>query len=197
MGVYLTSADNVVKGGIGDRGIAEGVGPCARYRQRQGEGKSWRDEWVSGGRKIGWPERPVADRGRLTGCWGNARLVTPSLIAPSYVRASSRKHKMSEAKFDKAVAIIQSLPKDGPIRPSQDDQLYFYSYYKQATIGDVNTERPGLLDFTGKAKWDAWKERKGTSKEEAWQKYVEKLLAILEAAGTEEAKGYIKEINAA
>jgi hypothetical protein len=154
MGVYLTSADNVVKGGIGDRGIAEGVGPCARYRQRQGEGKSWRDEWVSGGRKIGWPERPVADRGRLTGCWGNARLVTPSLIAPSYVRASSRKHKMSEAKFDKAVAIIQSLPKDGPIRPSQDDQLYvrtpvfflspnlpilisphpnpqFYSYYKQ------------------------------------------------------------------
>ena len=39
MGVYLTSADDVVKGGIGDRGIAEGVGPCARYRQRQGEGK--------------------------------------------------------------------------------------------------------------------------------------------------------------
>jgi len=31
---------------------------------------------------------------------------------------------MSEAKFDKAVTIIQSLPKDGPIKPSQDDQLY-------------------------------------------------------------------------
>ena len=29
MGVYLTSADDVVKAGIGDRGIAEGVGPCA------------------------------------------------------------------------------------------------------------------------------------------------------------------------
>jgi len=65
---------------------------------------------------------------------------------------------------------------------------------------------------------DAWNERKGTSKEEAWQKYVEKLLAvrllmcphkcqnvltqpihplqILEAAGTEEAKGYIEEIKA-
>ncbi len=25
---------------------------------------------------------------------------------------------------------------------------------------------------------DAWNERKGTSKEEAWQKYVEKLLAV-------------------
>ena len=31
---------------------------------------------------------------------------------------------MSETKFDKAVKIIQSLPKDGPIQPTQDDQLY-------------------------------------------------------------------------
>lgn len=31
---------------------------------------------------------------------------------------------MSEAKFDKAVKIVQSLPKDGPIKPTQDDQLY-------------------------------------------------------------------------
>ena len=31
---------------------------------------------------------------------------------------------MSEAKFNKAVAIVQSLPKSGPIQPSQDDQLF-------------------------------------------------------------------------
>ena len=31
---------------------------------------------------------------------------------------------MSKSKFDKAVEIVQSLPKDGPIKPSQDDQLY-------------------------------------------------------------------------
>ena len=31
---------------------------------------------------------------------------------------------MSEAKFNKAVAIVQSLPKNGPIQPSQDDQLF-------------------------------------------------------------------------
>jgi hypothetical protein len=59
----------------------------------------------------------------LTGCWGrNARLVPPSLI--DTLRASSRKRKMSEAKFNKAVKIVQSLPKDGPIKPTQDDQLY-------------------------------------------------------------------------
>ncbi|KAI9463210.1 acyl-CoA-binding protein [Lactarius psammicola] len=104
---------------------------------------------------------------------------------------------MSKGKFEKAVAIVQALPKEGPIQPSQDDQLYFYSYYKQATIGDVNTERPGLMNFTGKAKWDAWNERKGTSQEEAWAKYVERLIAVLKAADTDEARGYIAEIEAA
>jgi hypothetical protein len=30
---------------------------------------------------------------------------------------------MSQTQFDKAVAIVQALPKDGPIKPTQDDQL--------------------------------------------------------------------------
>jgi len=90
---------------------------------------------------------------------------------------------MSEAKFNKAVEIVGALPKDGPVKPSQDDQLYFYKYYKQATIGDTNTTRPGMLDFTGKAKWDAWDSVKGTSKEDAYEKYVARLIELLKAAG--------------
>jgi diazepam-binding inhibitor (GABA receptor modulator, acyl-CoA-binding protein) len=31
---------------------------------------------------------------------------------------------MSEAQFNKAVKIIQELPKDGPVKPSTDDQLF-------------------------------------------------------------------------
>ncbi|KAI0635627.1 acyl-CoA-binding protein [Trametes polyzona] len=104
---------------------------------------------------------------------------------------------MSQAKFEKAVSIVQSLPKDGPIKPTQEEQLYFYKYYKQATVGDVNTSRPGMLDFVGKAKWDAWESVKGTSKEEAYAKYVEKLIEILKRADTEESKKYIAEIEAA
>jgi hypothetical protein len=34
---------------------------------------------------------------------------------------------MSEAKFNKAVEIVQGLPKDGPVKPSQDDQLFVRS----------------------------------------------------------------------
>ncbi|KAJ8072328.1 acyl-CoA-binding protein (ACBP)/diazepam binding inhibitor (DBI)/endozepine (EP) [Marasmius tenuissimus] len=104
---------------------------------------------------------------------------------------------MSKAKFEKAVQIVQSLPKDGPIKPTQDEQLYFYKYYKQATVGDVDIARPGLMDFTGKAKWDAWDSVKGTSTDEAQQKYVEKLLEILKKADNEESKKYAAEIEAA
>lgn len=31
---------------------------------------------------------------------------------------------MSEAKFNEAVKIVQGLPKEGPVKPSQEDQLY-------------------------------------------------------------------------
>ncbi|KAF8589455.1 acyl-CoA-binding protein [Ramaria rubella] len=102
------------------------------------------------------------------------------------------------AKFDKAVAIVQGLPKDGPIQPGQADKLYFYAHYKQGTIGNVNTERPGLLDFVGKAKWDAWKGVEGKSKEDAQKAYVDKLLEILKGyKENEEAKKYVVEIEAA
>ncbi|KZW02893.1 Acbp from Moniliophthora Perniciosa [Exidia glandulosa HHB12029] len=102
---------------------------------------------------------------------------------------------MSETKFNKAVAIVQSLPKDGPVKPTQDQQLQFYAQYKQATIGDVNTTRPGMLDFVGKAKWDAWNGVKGTTKEAAQAKYVELLLEVLKSQDSEDAKKYLKELE--
>jgi len=59
-------------------------------------------------------------------------------------------------------------------KTASDDELKeIYSLYKQASVGDINTERPGMLDFKGKAKWDAWNSKKGMSKEEAMQKYVD------------------------
>ncbi|KZT67974.1 acyl-CoA-binding protein [Daedalea quercina L-15889] len=102
---------------------------------------------------------------------------------------------VSEAKFEKAVEIIQGLPKDGPVQPTQDDRLFFYKYYKQATVGDVNTSRPGMLDFVGKAKWDAWKSVEGTPQDEARTNYVERLLEILKASDDEESKQYIAVIE--
>ncbi|XP_029461177.1 acyl-CoA-binding protein isoform X1 [Rhinatrema bivittatum] len=62
--------------------------------------------------------------------------------------------------------------------------LELYSLYKQATVGDINTERPGMLDFKGKAKWDAWEKRKGTSKENAMAAYIKKVEELKVKCGT-------------
>ncbi|XP_009325435.1 PREDICTED: acyl-CoA-binding protein [Pygoscelis adeliae] len=35
--------------------------------------------------------------------------------------------------------------------------------------------RPGMLDFKGKAKWDAWNALKGMSKEDAMKAYIAKV----------------------
>lgn len=56
--------------------------------------------------------------------------------------------------------------------PSNDELLKLYGLYKQATVGDNTSARPSALNFKDKYKWDAWEELKGTSQEEAEQKYI-------------------------
>jgi acyl-CoA-binding protein len=56
--------------------------------------------------------------------------------------------------------------------PSNEQLLELYSLFKQATVGDVSGARPGMLDFRGRAKFDAWAKRKGTSKDQAMTAYV-------------------------
>ncbi|GMR29842.1 hypothetical protein PMAYCL1PPCAC_00037 [Pristionchus mayeri] len=90
-----------------------------------------------------------------------------------------------EAKFNAAVEIIQKLPKTGPLQTSNDDKLKFYSLFKQATIGDVNTERPSFFSPVERAKWDAWEKVKGLSKEEAMKQYVETVIEVFDKAAKE------------
>ena len=56
--------------------------------------------------------------------------------------------------------------------PGTEDLLELYALYKQATAGDVSGSRPGMMDFKGRAKFDAWAKLKGTSNEDAMKKYV-------------------------
>merc|ERR1711934_114344 len=80
------------------------------------------------------------------------------------------KIKMSIATFEEAVETISNKMNK---TMSNDELKEIYALYKQATVGDVNVDRPGMLDFKGKAKWDAWSGKKGTSQEDAKTKYVE------------------------
>ncbi|XP_053744236.1 acyl-CoA-binding domain-containing protein 7 isoform X2 [Synchiropus splendidus] len=60
------------------------------------------------------------------------------------------------AEFEKIAEDVKNVNS----RPTDQELLDLYGLYKQATVGDVNTDRPGMLDLKGKAKWDAWNSRK-------------------------------------
>ena len=74
-----------------------------------------------------------------------------------------------EAQFKQAAADAQQLTE----RPSTADLLKLYSLYKQATEGDVQGERPGMMDIKARAKSDAWAAIAGMPAEEAMQDYVD------------------------
>ena len=82
---------------------------------------------------------------------------------------------MSTAEFEKAAEDIKNLTQ----RPTNEELLELYGLYKQATMGDCNTERPGMFDPKGRAKWDSWNGRKGMSKADAEKKYVELANSLL------------------
>uniref|UniRef100_A0A914Y8K5 ACB domain-containing protein n=1 Tax=Panagrolaimus superbus TaxID=310955 RepID=A0A914Y8K5_9BILA len=90
-----------------------------------------------------------------------------------------------DERFNAAVDVVQKLPKDGPVSTSNDQKLKFYSLYKQSTIGDVNTERPGMFSFVEKAKWDAWKSKEGVNQTDAKEQYIEALLSMFDEIGTQ------------
>ena len=70
--------------------------------------------------------------------------------------------------FDAASEAVKKLDE----RPDNETMLRLYSLYKQATVGDVAGSRPGMLDLKGRAKYDAWAKKKGTSGDAAKTAYV-------------------------
>ena len=56
--------------------------------------------------------------------------------------------------------------------PDTSELLELYALFKQGTLGDVQGERPGMLDFKGRAKYDAWEGKRGVAKDAAMQSYV-------------------------
>ena len=73
---------------------------------------------------------------------------------------------------DKSTSITQ--------RPTNEELLQLYSLYKQATEGDNEGERPGGFDFKGAAKYDAWLELKGQSKDHCMKEYVNLVNSLIE-----------------
>jgi len=71
-------------------------------------------------------------------------------------------------KFEDAQRRVKTLTQS----PGTDHLLELYALYKQGTVGDIDDKRPGMLDVKGRAKYDAWAKKKGSSKEQAMESYV-------------------------
>ena len=74
-----------------------------------------------------------------------------------------------QARFEQAAKDVHALAE----RPDNDTLLRLYALYKQGAEGDVSGPKPGFFDFVGTAKYEAWGKLKGTSREEAMEKYVD------------------------
>ncbi|WP_339940048.1 MULTISPECIES: acyl-CoA-binding protein [Undibacterium] len=74
-----------------------------------------------------------------------------------------------QQQFEQAVIDSKALPE----RPDNMTLLKIYALYKQGASGDVTGERPGMMDFVARAKFDAWAELKGTAQETAMQSYID------------------------
>lgn len=74
-----------------------------------------------------------------------------------------------EKEFEEAKKRVMELSE----KPSNEDMLELYALNKQATIGDINVEKPAMFDFVAAVKYNAWNAKKGIQKDDALQKYIE------------------------
>jgi acyl-CoA thioester hydrolase len=74
-----------------------------------------------------------------------------------------------EQKFEEAKKRVMELPE----KPGNDVMLELYALNKQATIGDLNVDKPKMFDFVAAAKYNAWDAKKGMTMEEAQHKYID------------------------
>ena len=82
--------------------------------------------------------------------------------------------------FEEKAKAVNELP----TKPTTEELLKLYALYKQATIGDCNTERPGVFNFKDRSKWDAWNNLKGMSQEEAEKEYIAFVDELFEKYGS-------------
>ena len=82
-----------------------------------------------------------------------------------------------DQQFNDAVAFVRDSS-DSAFKPSTDDKLQFYAFFKQATEGDVGGKKPGITDFVGRSKYNAWAKLKGQSKDQAKRGYIDLVAKI-------------------
>lgn len=80
-------------------------------------------------------------------------------------------------KFESAQKRIKTLSK----APGNETLLNLYGLFKQGNQGDVQGKKPSRLNLRARAKFEAWESKKGMSREEAQQAYIDLVDKLLDA----------------
>jgi diazepam-binding inhibitor (GABA receptor modulating acyl-CoA-binding protein) len=78
-----------------------------------------------------------------------------------------------ELLFNKSIEVINSLKQRSKIQPTDTEKLKIYGLYKQAIDGDNKIDMPYSIQYKAKAKWQAWKDNSGKTKDKAKLEYIE------------------------
>jgi acyl-CoA-binding protein len=73
-----------------------------------------------------------------------------------------------QARFDQAQIDVKQLSE----RPSNMSLLRLYALFKQGSEGDAHGDKPGMTDFVGRYKFEAWEALRGTAREQAMEQYI-------------------------
>ena len=74
----------------------------------------------------------------------------------------------NSSQFINATLIVKKLNST----PSNEHLCTLYGLYKQATIGNNETNKPSMFDFKANSKWNAWMSYKDLSTYDAEVKYI-------------------------
>lgn len=75
-----------------------------------------------------------------------------------------------DEKFNKYISKVKKLN-----YVNDEDKLFLYAHYKQALNGDNNIEKPSIFNRIDMAKWKAWNELQGITKDDAIKNYIKKV----------------------
>ena len=71
-------------------------------------------------------------------------------------------------KFTEAAEKVKTLSE----KPNDNTLLRLYGLYKQVTVGDCMIAEPWAIQVEAWAKWNAWNQNKGKSKQVAENEYI-------------------------
>jgi len=82
-----------------------------------------------------------------------------------------------QEQFEQSVQLIKT--KISPT--SNEDLLTLYGLYKQITQGNCTTPQPWAVQVEHRARWDAWFACSNMNKNEAMQKYIQKVNDLMQS----------------